>query len=406
MYLLVRVVALQLLLLLLLCSGFETATVVAAAFTSDRIIPTPTTPWHRHGMISSPITSNCFNIHYSRYHHKTQSWTTTLAIKDKEDDLDEDSPKPGMEEAFRALNALQSSDIIGTTEDKSNASPKIQANATDWKVLQTVSEIPPEKELESYKSLVQELETNEEAEHYADMLAELGSSAQVDDTYSQVIMDLGGTPKNVPNKETENHDDNLAAITKTTTTAQPSTEEFMEAALQEAMREVRVNNPKLNRSVLDDAELMQEIEKIFDSGNEKLLESLAKIRREQEALARESAQASADRAEQRAKEDVQRLQMAESNLRRLLSTVDRERKNVEDAKRDMERVNAQLENDLLYKLKTGGIVKQSAFVGLLLFSVRSILDSISALQGDESALGTALVQGAIALACAILFNVL
>jgi hypothetical protein len=346
---------------------------------------------------------------------KTSSFNSIIEEEDFEDD---DSPKPGMKEAFRALDALQSLDL-GTTDDDSDnqssssssvspkATPKIQVT-TDLDLLQKVPQVTPEKELESYKSLVQELETNEEAEHYAEMIAELGgTTSQIDDTYSQVMLDLGGTPKTMPAKDTA--DDNLTAATTTTTTTlnqPPSTEEFMEAAFQEAMREVHVNNPHLNKSVLDDAELMQEIEKIFDSGNEKLLTSLEEIRREQEALAQASARASADRAEQRAKEDVERLQMAESNLRRLLNTVDRERQNVEDAKRDLERVNAQLENDILYKLKTGGIVKQSAFAGLLLFSVRSILDSLSALQGDESALGAALVQGAIAFACAILFNVL
>jgi hypothetical protein len=66
---------------------------------------------------------------------------------------------------------------------------------------------------------------------------------------------------------------------------------------------------------------------------------------------------------------------------------------------DLKRVEAELDRDFLYRLKNGGVAKQSALVGLVLFSVRSIVDSF-AYFGDETHLVPALVQGAIAILCA------
>jgi len=64
----------------------------------------------------------------------------------------------------------------------------------------------------------------------------------------------------------------------------------------------------------------------------------------------------------------------------------------------------ELDNDFMMKLKSGGLPKQGAFAGFLLFSIRSILDSVSAVStGDDSLLTAALAQGAIAIVCAIVF---
>ena len=55
----------------------------------------------------------------------------------------------------------------------------------------------------------------------------------------------------------------------------------MQDALQEALQQVKVNNPRMSDSILDDQEIMREIEGIFEQGNEKLMASLEEIRREQ-----------------------------------------------------------------------------------------------------------------------------
>jgi hypothetical protein len=65
-----------------------------------------------------------------------------------------------------------------------------------------------------------------------------------------------------------------------------ATEAFMEEALQEALQEVQINNPRVASSILDNEEIMREIETIFDQGNAKLLASLEEIRQEQVTLCR------------------------------------------------------------------------------------------------------------------------
>jgi hypothetical protein len=47
------------------------------------------------------------------------------------------------------------------------------------------------------------------------------------------------------------------------------------------LKEVKVNNPSISKSILDDKEIMKEIEVIFERGNEKLMASLEEIRTEQ-----------------------------------------------------------------------------------------------------------------------------
>jgi hypothetical protein len=47
------------------------------------------------------------------------------------------------------------------------------------------------------------------------------------------------------------------------------------------MKEVKLNNPSIAESILDDKEIMKEIEVIFERGNEKLMASLEEIRKEQ-----------------------------------------------------------------------------------------------------------------------------
>ena len=188
-----------------------------------------------------------------------------------------------MAEAFSQLDALTS-----LSDDDKPARPpptkkKIDADTSNLPDDAKSKEASFEQEMEVYKDMVGELEQNEEAEAYADIMSELGGSMkQTDDTYSQVMSELGGTPKPQGKKELEK----TAAEPLTTLNVDDSdstvdTEKFMDSALEEALKEVKVHNPKMDSSVLDDEEIMKEIEDIFNQGNEKLLASLDEIRREQ-----------------------------------------------------------------------------------------------------------------------------
>lgn len=98
------------------------------------------------------------------------------------------------------------------------------------------------------------------------------------------------------------------------------------------------------------------------------------------------------------------MQNAEKSIVTLLKRVNAETSKVEQSVSDLKAANAELDKDFITKLKRGGLPKQGAFAGLVLFSVRSIVDSVSAVSvGDESFLAAALVQGAIAVVCAAIF---
>lgn len=99
------------------------------------------------------------------------------------------------------------------------------------------------------------------------------------------------------------------------------------------------------------------------------------------------------------KGDQQRLAVAEQSMEKSLKKVNQEVSSVEKAILDLKQAQEEMNKDPIMKLKTGGIVKQGAFVGFLLFTVRSLGDSFASL-GDETYLAGALIQGAIAMVCA------
>lgn len=86
----------------------------------------------------------------------------------------------------------------------------------------------------------------------------------------------------------------------------------------------------------------------------------------------------------------------------MLDRVNKEASEVAKAVEDLQKAQSELDRDFLYRLKKGGIAKQGAMVGVVLFSIRSIIDSIASF-GDESHITAALAQGAIAILCAAFF---
>jgi hypothetical protein len=178
---------------------------------------------------------------------------------DGDDDDDDDAIVPGMADAFRQLGDL---DSLGDGEEAKPASQPIKKPtlSSPDESLPSVEPAPPEKEEQMYKAMVQDLEDQSE-----------------DDLYSNVLADMGGSagPKEPQASPTTRVD----VIESDTTLGE--TDEFMNQALNEAMKEVKLNNPSIAESILDDKEIMKEIEVIFERGNEKLMASLEEIRQEQ-----------------------------------------------------------------------------------------------------------------------------
>jgi hypothetical protein len=183
---------------------------------------------------------------------------------DDEEDDDEDSVVPGMADAFRQLGDLDSLGDVNVAETNLPASSKPIEKATFSSPddpLPSVEPAPPEKEVQMYKAMVQDLEQQSE-----------------DDLYSNVLADMGGSSGGVP-EEPASPITSVEVIQSEPTVGE--TEEFMNKALNEAMKEVKLNNPSIAASILDDKEIMKEIEVIFERGNEKLMASLEEIRQEQ-----------------------------------------------------------------------------------------------------------------------------
>lgn len=186
------------------------------------------------------------------------SRTTTLAFATKDDDDDEEEqPDPGMAAAFRQLDNLKSLDDGGDkNKPKQTPRPKKPIDASNVNV-QGTEAVSPEKEVQLYKEMVQELEETDE-----------------DDLYSNVLKDMGGSPAMTTPTPSIQTDQAEGTLPKTT-------EDFMNQALDEALKEVKIKNSSSVDSILDDKEIMQEIEAIFERGNEQLMESLEEMRREQ-----------------------------------------------------------------------------------------------------------------------------
>jgi hypothetical protein len=124
------------------------------------------------------------------------------------------------------------------------------------------------------------------------------------------------------------------------------------------------------------------------------------------SLAKQSAERNARASQAKIEEDEQRLAMAETNMKKMLARVNQETRNVEEAIEDLKRAQEESEGGLdgtLSSLKSGGVVKQAALAGALLFTLRAGVDTIGFLGGDPSHAFPALLQGALAIVCIVAF---
>jgi hypothetical protein len=124
------------------------------------------------------------------------------------------------------------------------------------------------------------------------------------------------------------------------------------------------------------------------------------------SLARQNAERNAKASQTRIEEDEQRLALAEANMKNLLTKVNEETRNVEKAIADLKRAQEESEGGLdgqLSSLKSGGLVKQAALAGALLFTLRAGVDTVGFLGGDPSFAFPALLQAALAIICIVGF---
>lgn len=177
-------------------------------------------------------------------------------------DNDNEEKQTGMEEAFRQLGDLDS-----LRDKKEESTVKLDEQSKAELKAEAAS---MEDEMKLFKGMLEDSEQDES------------------ELYSDVIKDMGGTPKDLPKRKQEKSEPQIIVqesnTVPTVTRSEEETQKFMDRAIQEALEEAKTMAPdgkKLSDSILDDEEIMKEIEEIFEKGNEKLLASLEEIREEQ-----------------------------------------------------------------------------------------------------------------------------
>jgi hypothetical protein len=175
-------------------------------------------------------------------------------------------------------------------------------------------------------------------------------------------------------------------------------------ALSESIHTVEEKLPTelkdaISMSVMEDEDFKKEVAQIFHKASVDLKEALDDIRREQDEFVKESAAKSAAKTMAAMKEDHYRLNQAEESMVKMIDRVNRESREVERAVDELKKAQANMSKDPLLMIANGGIVKQAALAGALLFTTRSVVDAVAMMSGDSTHAVSALVQGAIALVC-------
>jgi len=319
-------------------------------------------------------------------------------IDDNEEDVDD---RPGMEDAFRALDSLSSFDLGNVGVDSEEVSGEVTPLRTDVldDILKKVGgdKAPDaEDELKIYSEIYNEVE-NDKNDVYGGVLEEL-TGESIGNSEKRVIDDADGIGAALRLDEVEE----LTAVELSV-----NTDELMERAVKEALQEVGNKTSSdfaVNSSaIMDDEELKTEINAIFDRANEELLTSIDEIKQEQDAFSKKSAESRSKAIEL----EKQRLAEAEKGAARLVEKVEKERAEMAKAVAELEAVQEELSGDPIMKLvnlKKAGIGKQGALVGAFLFSVRSAFDlaMLSGPNGDSHII-PATIQALIALACAAFY---
>jgi len=345
----------------------------------------------------------------------------------KKDEADDDD---AMANAFKALDGLSADDF---GDDDATLSSGVKRVSGDDGSDEAISfDGAPEEEIKKYKEMMTELESEGDGGIYDAIRDEMGGGSAGGAPYNTVeeavvketsiLDDADGLGSSDDEEEGSDEaaviaDIDVSVSEKDVSKAPPLTagdvvreatgqppkpdmEKFMEAAVTEALEEAREQSPDVNpQSIRDDEELMAEINAIFDKANDKLLDSVNEMKAEQDSYVQKESEGRQDLF----KESEQRLVDAEQSVSRLMNTVSKETTEVERALADLELERAKFDSSPLAKmagLKEGGIVKQMSFVGLVLFSLRTVTEILQiAGPNGESHATAAAIQGVIALAC-------
>jgi hypothetical protein len=92
------------------------------------------------------------------------------------------------------------------------------------------------------------------------------------------------------------------------------------------------------------------------------------------------------------------MNQAEDSMVKMIGKVNRETAEVERAVEELRKAQDSMDSDPIMQMLTGGILKQSALAGTILFTLRSGADIIAMFGGDATHAAPALIQGALALA--------
>lgn len=362
------------------------------------------------------------NVRSSRSTGGSAIFQTSKRNSAQEEDENEDI-RSGMEEAFASLNQLKSLDDLDGDERMQKSgleeSPlenlRFDTSMGSWNDEEGLASVQDEVKL--YKDMYQEMDMDGGDEVYDDIFGELSGSSSSENSNSN-----NSSSSTVPRKIPLDDADGIGSIQNVQDDMEQlnvvelsqDTDKFMRQALEEALDEAKMQVKSASSSsitsidessILNDEELMKEINAVFDRANQKLLDSIADIKKEQDQISKSSAENRSRALE----EEEARLREAEVSVARLVDKVKRETMEVEKAVAELKEAQEKLGDDPLMKaadLKKAGIVKQGALVGTLLFSFRSIGELLLIVQGGyttpgevESHSAAAAVQALIALVC-------
>jgi len=208
---------------------------------------------------SRTIQNSYYNTFYSTKHYPNHR-IRRLFAGGNDDEMD---IGPGMEDAFKELEALKSLGDSNLPEEPRKEKDEAFAKAMEGLDLKdilsqvddegTKSDVSPESELGLYKDMASELDVAASEEEL--IAADFKTDLEMADT------DGDGVP----------------AI---------DTKKLMDKAINEALVEAKEQDSNVDvddakEAFLDNKQIMSEIEKIFDKANDELLEELEEIREEQ-----------------------------------------------------------------------------------------------------------------------------
>mmetsp|Transcript_9696 Transcript_9696/g.16032 ORF Transcript_9696/g.16032 Transcript_9696/m.16032 type:complete len:417 (+) Transcript_9696:111-1361(+) len=362
------------------------------------------------------------------------STVVLLASNESQGEEDEDDPllndqREGMADAFAALDGLTADDF----DDLKPSSSLEEAVASSTANMEQSAKV--------FMEMQAELSARGEDGVYDDIIGDLSGdiddlnsipSAVLEDDVTElgnaldeasVLSDADGLGSGDGSSSTLTTADVTNDVLTQEVEPSLSMEDFMSKAVTEALTEVsaaenlagEATSPEdmgetkdialAAEQLLEDEQLRKEIEEIFDRAGEKLRNEVAVMKKEQEMFTK----VSEDQGLEYIESEKQRLSEAEESVSRLIQTVAARTNEVQEAMEELERARNEagdgsgggIEKTAL-DLKQGGLIKQAALVGGLLFGSRAFTETIlvvgSSNGGDHVV--AAIAQAAIALVCA------